>query len=588
MAPSSASPALTGPPIDYKLPDTFNFASDVIDKWAQDPSLKAMIWTSRQGIGSSVSSRRDLTYEDFSERSHRVAKWLGETLGITKGDRIMIMLPRVAAWWDVLLATIRIGAVIIPCTTLLTPKDIEYRLSVGHAKVFVTDKAGAMKLTKVQNKGTLSINILVEEDGSTFPGWHSFYEGVERNTKTGDRVPNLRTTRKDPCIIYFTSGTTGYPKMVLHNHISYPLALKFHGQYWYRLSPHKVFWNLSENGWAKAAWATFGTWNMGATLFIQDDRGAFSVDNLIDTLHNFEITHLCAPPTSFRQLVLPEKLNLMTGPRKPKALTNCLAGGEALNPYVTEIWKKTMGMDIHEAYGQTETTLVCASIIGYDVRPGSMGVANPTVPFAIIDDEGNILPTNKEGNIAILTSKEPRLPWLFDGYVQASGELVLPELINPKTGQRWFLSGDRAVCDEDGYYWFVGRSDDVINTAGYRVGPFEIESCLKEHPAVIESAVVTSPDKQRGEIIKAFIVLTDEYKKRLQGQGNTQKAEMELAKEIENFVAENTAPYKKPREIEFVDTLPKTISGKIKRVELRATERQRKGVDTRLGKGAKL
>ncbi|KAF8583406.1 acetyl-coenzyme A synthetase family protein [Ramaria rubella] len=488
-----------------------------------------------------------------------------EQLGIRKGDRLIIILPRLPAWWEILLGAIRLGAIVIPCTTLLTSKDIEYRLRASRAKVFISDVVGAEKFNTISDVADVrKIVVGIGHADAKLEDWHSFHDDVEATTKLNDRFYGVQTLAKDPCIIYFTSGTSGFPKMVLHNQISYPLGSVITGRHWYRLSPGKVFWSISELGWAKAAWSTFGCWSMGATLFIQDDRGSFSPERLLYNLHKYDITTLCAPPTAFRQLVLKESLDIIQK-HKPRTLECCVAAGEALNPYVINTWKQTTGLDIFEGYGQTETVLLCGNTGEWEVRPGSMGKAVPGIPLSLVDDSGNELPPDIEGNIAVRTT--PRIPWMFDGYLQEDNSLVFPEVVDPKTGNRWYVTGDRATRDREGYFWFVGRADDVINTAGYRVGPFELESTLKEHPGILESAVVGTPDPERGEVVKAFIVLTDQYRTIEPAQ---------LVKDILDFVTRNTAPYKKPREIEFVESLPKTISGKVRHVELRARERLKK------------
>ncbi|KAF8515718.1 hypothetical protein BU17DRAFT_76813 [Hysterangium stoloniferum] len=543
-------------------PEKFNFAADVIDVWARNPKLKAMIWTDPRG------SRKDVTFKQLSDRSHLVAKWMSEQLAIKKGDRIIIIVPRLVEWWEILLGALRIGAVLIPCTTLLTPKDIEYRIRVSGARAFIGDESALEKFNKLNDIGRINVKVLVNTpSGRNVPGWHPYHQGLDITGQAGDHYQGPDILAKETSIIYFTSGTSGPPKMVVHNQISYPLGHVITGRHWYQLAPGKILWSLTELGWAKVAWCTFGCWSMGATLFVQDDRGAFNPATLIKTLHDYGITTFCAPPTVYRYLVLKENQKLMEK-YKPSALQHCTTAGEALNPYVFETWKQMTGLEIHEGYGQTETTLVCGGITGSAIRLGSMGQAVPGVPLGVIDDAGNELPADVEGDIAICISTP--FPWMFDGYLKEDGSVEVPEIVNAKTGQRWYSTGDRATRDKDGYFFFVGRADDVIKTSGYRVGPFEIESCLKEHEAVAESAVVASPDPQRGDIVKAFIVLTDLHRK------SRSKDLKLLANELEKFVALNTAPYKKPREIEFVDALPKTISGKVRRVELRAMEKQRK------------
>ena len=311
-------------------------------------------------------------------------------------------------------------------------------------------------------------------------------------------------------------------------------------------------------GWAKAAWSNlFGPWVMGAAMFIQDARGKFNALETLEMLHNYPITTLCAPPTAYRMLVLDEPMAYLKA-NPPKALRHCIGAGEPLNPEVIKVWQETTGMTIRDGYGQTETVILCANFPPLTVKPGSMGKPSPGFDVSVIDHDGNELPPHKEGDIAVRI-KPNRPTWMFKEYWRN------PDATNGCIRGNWYITGDRAYKDEDGYFWFVGRADDVIISAGYRIGPFEVESALKEHPAVAESAVVASPDEMRGEIVKAYIILAPGY-----------TASPELASELQDHVKRVTAPYKYPREIEFVETLPKTISGKIRRVELRDMERQKK------------
>ncbi|KAL1956269.1 hypothetical protein VTO42DRAFT_7442 [Malbranchea cinnamomea] len=356
------------------------------------------------------------------------------------------------------------------------------------------------------------------------------------------------------------------PKMVLHNQVSYPLAHILTGKVWLRLEPGKLYWNLSEQGWAKAAWSWFAAWNCGAALFVEESTGPFNPEHTLDNLHNYPITTFCAPPTAYRQLVTPSRREYFSRYRAKK-LEHCVGAGEPLNGEVIRIWKEMTGLEIHDGYGQTETTLVCGNIKGRKIKYGSMGMPLPGVPLTIIEQDGEESPVGKEGEIAIAatTAQGLRTLNLFAGYVKPDGEISLP--LRQGKSRSWYLTGDRAYKDEEGYFWFVGRTDDVINSAGYRIGPFEIESVLKKHPAVVESAVVASPDPERVEVVKAFIVLQDEYKSRDPSA---------LVAELQAFCKAETAPYKYPRKIQFVDAsfLPKTISGKIKRAELRALEKK--------------
>ena len=530
------------------VPEQFNFASDIIGKWASDPNKLAMFWLGQHG------EERQITFAHFAEQSSRAANAFA-ALGIQKGDRILVMLPRIPEWWESVLGLIKLGAVAIPCTTLLTPKDIQFRAEIAEARGFITDNEGAQKFDQVRAECPgVRFTILADENG-TREGWTSYHQ------ITGVAAPEFsgpKTNSTDPCLIYFTSGTVGYPKMVLHTQASYPIGHTITAKYWLDLHEEDLLWNVSEMGWAKAAWSNlFGPWLMGAAMFIQDARGKFNALEMLEMLHKYPITTLCAPPTVYRMLVLDEPLAYLKA-NPPRALRHCVGAGEPLNPEVIKVWQEATGMTIRDGYGQTETVLLCGNFPPLVVKPGSMGKPSPGFEVSIIDHDGSELPPNREGDIAVRI-KPQRPTWMFQEYWRnpdASAACVRGD---------WYITGDRAYKDEDGYFWFVGRADDVIITAGYRVGPFEVESALKEHPAVAESAVIASPDPMRGEIVKAYVILAPGY-----------TASPELATEIQELVKRVTAPYKYPREIEFVESLPKTISGKIRRVELREMERQKK------------
>ena len=534
------------------VPEYFNFAIDVIGKWASDPNKLAMLWIGQNG------EERHLSFAHFAERSSRAANAFAE-LGIRKGDRVLVMLPRIPEWWESVLGLMKIGAIPIPCTTLLTPKDIQYRAEVSEAVVFITDNEGSFKYDQVRKEcPTIRFPILVDEHNADLTGrewWTDYYQVIN---EASPAFTGPKTRSDDPCLVYFTSGTVGYPKMVLHTHASYPIGHTITAKYWLDLHEDDLHWNLSEMGWAKAAWSNlFGPWVMGAAMFIQDARGKFNAIETLEMLHKYPITTLCAPPTAYRMLVLDEPLAYLKA-HPPKALRHCVGAGEPLNPEVIKTWQQNTGMIIRDGYGQTETVLLCANFPPLEVKPGSMGKPSPGFEVSVIDHDGSELPPNEEGDIAVKI-KPHRPTWMFKEYWRN------PEATQACIRGDWYITGDRAYKDEDGYFWFVGRADDVIISAGYRIGPFEVESALKEHPAVAESAVVASPDEMRGEVVKAFVILAPGY-----------TASPALASELQEHVKRVTAPYKYPREIEFVESLPKTISGKIRRVELREMERQTK------------
>jgi acetyl-CoA synthetase/medium-chain acyl-CoA synthetase len=479
-----------------------------------------------------------------------------------KGDVALVMLPRIPEWWENVLGLMKLGVIAIPCTTLLTPKDIQFRAGVAEAKAFITDHEGATKFDQVRDAcPAIQWAILADHDvpqekeEHNTTGWINYAHVVQA---AEPEYTGPKTNSDDACLAYFTSGTVGNPKLVLHTHASYPLGHTITGKYWLDLHEDDLHWNLSEMGWAKAAWSNlFGPWIMGAAMLIQDARGKFDAIETLAMLHRYPITTLCAPPTAYRMLVLDQPMTYLQA-NPPKALRHCVGAGEPLNPEVIKIWEQATGMTIRDGYGQSETVLICGNFPPLQVKPGSMGKPSPGIVLGIIDDEGNELPANKEGDIAVKV-KPQRPTWIFKEYWQN------PEATNACIRGDWYITGDRAYKDEDGYFWFVGRADDVIISAGYRIGPFEVESALKEHPAVAESAVVASPDAMRGEVVKAYIILAPGY-----------SASPELAQALQDFVKQQTAPYKYPREIEFVTSLPKTISGKIRRVELRAMEHAKK------------
>ncbi|GAC1423997.1 MAG: acyl--CoA ligase [Ktedonobacteraceae bacterium] len=529
------------------VPAYFNFAIDVMGKWAVDPNKLAMLWLGQNG------EERSITYQQFVERSSRAANAF-LALGIQKGDRVMVMLPRIPEWWETVLGLMKLGAIPIPCTTLLTSKDIQFRAAVAEVQGFITDAEGAAKFDAVRTEcPTIRFTVLV--DAPDRKDWTNFQH---ISAQASPDYTGPKTKSDDPCLVYFTSGTVGYPKMVLHTQASYPIGHTITAKYWLDLDEHDLHWNLSEMGWAKAAWSNlFGPWMMGAAMFIQDARGKFNAIETLEMLNKYPISTLCAPPTAYRMLVLEEPMAYMKA-HPPKALRHVVGAGEPLNPEVIRAWQQSTGLTIRDGYGQTETVLICANFPPLEVKPGSMGKPSPGFNLSIIDDDGNELPPNKEGDIAV-SIKPQRPTWMFKEYWRnpdASAACIRGD---------WYITGDRAYKDEDGYYWFVGRADDVIISAGYRIGPFEVESALKEHPAVAESAVIASPDTMRSEIVKAYVILAPGYKR-----------SPELATELQDYVKKVTAPYKYPREIEFVESLPKTISGKIRRVELREMERQKK------------
>ncbi len=524
---------------EFKLevPEYFNFSGDVIDKWAQDPDKLAMLWV--DDAGNEVKK----TFADISNASKRLANVL-KAQGVKQGDVILVILPRNIEWWETFTACIRMGALNSPGTTQLTAKDLEFRANKAEAVCIITNNDIAARFdTVADNCPNVKTKIVITEPRK---GWLFYTDEV---AKASDKFETAKTKSADSCIVYFTSGTTGFPKMALHTHASYPIGHQITGKFWLDLQPEDMHWNISDTGWAKAAWSSyFGPWNCGAAQFIHHtDR--FDPKKTLELLSKYPVTTMCGAPTIYRMLVLQDLSQY-----KFPTLRHCVGAGEPLNPEIIDVWKKATGCTIRDGYGQTETVLLCGNFPCIEPRFGSMGKPSPGFDIKVIDDAGEILPPNTEGDIAIRV-KPTRPVGLFKEYWKE------PERTASVHRGDWYLTGDRAYVDDDGYFWFVGRADDVILTSGYRIGPFEVESALIEHPAVAESAVVSSPDETRGEIVKAFIILAPGY-----------TASDELAKEIQEHVKKVTAPYKYPRKIDFVTALPKTVSGKIRRIELRQAE----------------
>lgn len=525
----------------FEVPADFNWARDTFDKWGEDRG-KLALW-----VVDDFGNEEKFTFAEMTRLSKKLANVFSAN-NIKEGDKVIVILGRLPAWWISILACLRSGVIVSPGTGQLTPKDIQYRFESSGAVAMICDEGNAAKVDAVADKcPTLTTKIVV---GSR-EGWLSFDEEVE---KAADDFEAAATTCDTQSILYFTSGTTGMPKMTVHTHATYGIGHTITGKFWLDLTPDDIHWNLSDTGWAKAAWSSyFGPWNCGAAVFAHNSPGKFDGKQVLGMIDKYPITTLCGPPTAYRVFVQ-EDLTKYTF----KALRHCVAAGEPLNPEVINVWKEATGNTIYDGYGQTETVLLVANFPCNEVRPGSMGKMSPTFYIGIIDDEGNEAPAGQEGDIAVRV-KPVRPVGLFKEYYNE------PERTAATYRGDWYVTGDRGIKDEDDYIWFVGRADDVILTSGYRIGPFEVESALIEHPAVAESAVVASPDEVRGEIVKAFVILAPGY------QGSP-----ELVKEIQDFVKKVTAPYKYPREIEFVESLPKTISGKIRRIELRDAEKQKK------------
>jgi acyl-coenzyme A synthetase/AMP-(fatty) acid ligase len=523
----SANPEATEAPLH------FNFATDVIDRWAAERPDAPALWC----VNAATGAEQKLSFRQLAMLSCQAANCLRAN-GVERGDRVLLMLPRVPQWWIAMLGLIRLGAVPVPGTLLLTARDVAYRLGSARINAAITSPDGMAKVG-----GFEGIRFLA---GGERPGWIDFDRGVRQ---AGTAFRGERTRSDDPGIIYFTSATTGDPKMVLHTQASYGLGHRLTGQLWLDLRPDDVHWNLSDLGWGKAAWSSFyGPWQMGACVFALDTPGKFDPALTLKTLAEFPITTWCAPPTALR-LIVRQDLSRWRFPH----LRHCVSAGEPLNPEVLNRWQEATGLTLYEAYGQTETVVLIGNFrsLGQAVRPGSMGKATPGFTVALLDEHLQEVPAGKEGEVAVRV-KPHRPVGLFREY------WLSPKEMAAQFQGDWYLTGDRATRDADGYFWFIGRKDDVIKSSGYRIGPFEVESALLEHPAVLEVAVIGQPDPLRGQIVKACVVLRP-------GVEPGQELKSELQTHCKNLVA----AYKYPREIEFVPELPKTTSGKTRRVELR-------------------
>lgn len=535
---------------NFSVPEYFNFARDVVDFWGSDGSPKsasspALWWIDDQG------QEKKFNFQQISSLSKRLANVLVNHCGLQKGDTLIVILPRIPEWWIIYIAAIRAGIIVSSGTTQLRPKDIELRLKSSGANCIITDSSSVQNVEKViSNCAGVQSKIYIGQKSDTLPGWKNYKELMDKST---EEFETINSRSDEPMTLYFTSGTTGAPKMAEHTHGSLGFGHFVTARYMLDVFHHDVVWNISDTGWAKAGYSSlFATWLRGACVFAHQtnrfDAGAFL--EILD--RNRAISLFCVPPTALR-LIVKENLSKYTHLRNVK----CLSAGEPVNPELLEEWQEgTGGGHVYEAYGQSETVFLCGTYPCIKIKPGSMGKAAPGIDLEIVDEEGNILPNNVEGNVG-LKVKPHRPVGLFTKYMDDEKRTQ-----SVYQGD-FYMTGDKAVRDDDGYFWFLGRADDIILTAGYRIGPFEVESALIEHPAVLESAVVSSPDPVRGEIVKAFVIRTEKYKTRDEG---------ELRKELQEHVKSTTAPYKYPRKIDFVEELPKTVSGKIRRVELRNRE----------------
>lgn len=531
--------------LHIRVPENFNFGYDVVDAWAAEaPDKPALLWTNDKGV------HRQYTFAEMKEYSDRTASFFRQ-LGIGKGDMVMLILKRRIEFWFSILALHKLGAVVIPATHLLTKKDIVYRCNAADIKMIVC--AGETVITdhiKAALPESSSVKRVVSVGPEVPEGFIDFQQGID--SATPFVKPEHPNSNEDIMLMYFTSGTTGEPKMVAHD-FTYPLGHIVTGAIWHNLHPGSLHLTIADTGWGKAVWGKlYGQWIAGANIFVYDHE-KFTPADILQKIQDYKVTSLCAPPTIFRFLIHEDltKYDL-------SHLEYCTIAGEALNPAVFETFKKLTGIRLMEGFGQTETTLTVATMPWMTPKPGSMGLPNPQYDVDLIDADGRSVEAGEQGQIVIRTHRGKPLGLFKEYYRDAE-----------RTEEAWhdniYYTGDVAWKDEDGYLWFVGRADDVIKSSGYRIGPFEVESALMTHPAVVECAITGVPDEIRGQVVKATIVLSKAYK---------EKAGDELVKELQNHVKRVTAPYKYPRVIEFVDELPKTISGKIRRVAIRKKDEE--------------
>lgn len=522
------------------IPENFNFSFDVVDEIAlKTPEKIAMVWCDDKGAEATFTFAQMKYYSDKAANFFKSA-------GIKKGEKVMLILKRRFEFWFCTLGLSKLGAVTIPATHLLTTKDIVYRNNAADIKMIVcvneTEVAQHVEEAKSASPSLEHMVIL----GGNRPGWINFNSGMDKASEKFDRPKGSEASQNyDTMLLYFTSGTTGMPKMVNHT-FSYPLGHILTAKYWQNVQDNGLHFTIADTGWAKSAWGKlYGQWLSGSAVMTYD-YDKFVPKDLLRVIEKNKVTTFCAPPTIYRFLI---KEDL-----KAFDLSNlkyCVVAGEPLNPEVFKQFYELTGLKLMEGYGQTECTVAMATYPWMEPKPGSMGKPSPGYFVDLINDEGKSCEVGEEGQIAFSTLKNKPVG-MFKGYYRDDA------LTQKVWKDGWYYTGDIAWRDEDGYYWFVGRADDVIKSSGYRIGPFEVESALIEHPAVMECAITAVPDPDRGQIVKATIVLTKNY-----------QASEELAKELQEHVKKVTAPYKYPRIVEFVSELPKTISGKIRRVQIR-------------------
>ena len=535
--------------LEFIIPENFNFAYDVMDAWAEEkPDGLALLWTNDQG------EEIRTTFAEMKEQSDQAASYL-MSLGIGKNDPVMLILKRRYEWWVIMLALCKIGAIVIPATHMLTKKDIVYRNTRASVKAIIcVDDAyvtGQIQLAMADSP-TVKQYITVTDHGKPIPegfrDWQSEWKQAPKFVR-----PAFVNENDDTMLMYFTSGTSGEPKMVAHDYL-YAMGHLTTGVFWHNLHEGSLHLTVADTGWGKAVWGKFyGQWFAGATVFVFDHE-KFNADTLLRQIEKYHVTSFCAPPTIYRFMIREDlsKYDL-------SSLEYCCTAGEALNPAVFDKLKEKTGLTIMEGFGQTETTMTLGTFPWMTPKPGSMGIPNAQYHIDLLRADGTSCEDGEKGEIVIRVGDKKPIG-LFKYYYRDE------ELTREAWHDGIYHTGDMAWRDEDGYYWFEGRIDDVIKSSGYRIGPFEVESALMTHPAVVECAITGVPDDIRGMVVKATVVLGKEWKN---------KAGDDLVKELQQHVKKVTAPYKYPRIVEFVDELPKTISGKIRRVEIRKKDAEK-------------
>ena len=529
--------------LHFNIKENFNFAYDVVDAWAEEqPDKTALIWTNDEG------AEIVLSFRDLKERSDQAASYL-QSLGISRGDMVMIIQKRRLEWWITMLALCKLGAVAIPATHMLTKKDIVYRNTRASVKgIICVGEEYVLSQVKAAMDASPTVEVLVSIGPDVPEGFHDWHAEIGQ-APAFVRPPHVNTN-SDTMLMYFTSGTSGEPKMVAHDHL-YALGHLTTGVFWHNLSEDSIHLTVADTGWGKAVWGKFyGQWFAGAAVFVYDHE-KFSADNMLQQMAKYHVTSFCAPPTVYRFMIREDFSHYDLS-----SLRYCCTAGEALNPAVFEKFRQLTGIQLMEGFGQTETTMTLGTMPWMTPKPGSMGMPNPQYDIDLIKPDGTKCEDGEKGEIVVRVGDRKPIG-LFKEYYRDE------ELTREAWHDGIYHTGDVAWRDEDGSYWFEGRIDDVIKSSGYRIGPFEVESALMTHPAVVECAITGVPDDIRGMVVKATVVLGKEWKS---------KAGDELIKELQNHVKRVTAPYKYPRIIEFVDELPKTISGKIRRVEIRKND----------------